>query len=292
MTKTCAATEQFPTNLNRDLTTQELQSYHDDGAVVLRNVVPMVWIEHMRKAIQLILDNPGDASMEYTPKNSKGRYYGDFFIWLRNNDFRAFIQNSALPEIAAKVFGSERVQFFYDQLLVKEPGTREETPWHQDLPYWPVRGQDILSLWVPFDHANKQSGVVHYLKGSHKWGKKYAPSAFSKDSGFDETYAKMGLEPLPDMEALIKKHEVMCWDVEPGDIILHHPLTLHYAPGNSSKTGRRRGLALRYLGDDAVYDDRPGTFMENPKIQAILPKFSVSDGDKLPESLFPTVWPR
>ena len=50
-------------------------------------------------------------------------------------------------------------------------------------------------------------------------------------------------------------------EVEPGDVIIHHPLTLHYSTGNASATGRRRGLALRYVGEDATWDARPGTFM-------------------------------
>lgn len=282
----------LPAKLSRRITKEEIQAYHDDGATVLRQVVPKEWITRMRDAIQTILDQPGEAAIEYTPKGQSGRYYGDFFIWLRNEDFKAFMKDSPMVEIAAQVLGSAQVRFFYEQLLVKEPGTREETPWHQDLPYWPVHGQDILSIWVPFDYADQNSGVVHYMKGSHKWGKMYAPNSFSKDSGFAEIYAKMGLDPLPDMKPLIDKYEVLHWDVAPGDVILHHPLTLHYAPGNSSQTGRRRGLALRYLGDDVVYDNRPGTFIENPKIQAIIPEIKLRDGDKISGKLFPKVWPR
>jgi ectoine hydroxylase-related dioxygenase (phytanoyl-CoA dioxygenase family) len=282
----------YSSRLTRNITAEEIRRYQEDGATVLRNVVPPEWIERMRDAIQTILDNPGKAAIEYTPKEKSGRYYGDFFIWLRNEDFRAFMQDSPMAEVAAQVLGSKYIRFFYEQLLVKEPGTREETPWHQDLPYWPVRGQDILSIWVPFDHADQNSGVVHYMKGSHKWGKMYAPNSFSKDSGFGEIYAKMGLEPLPEMQPLIEKHEVMHWDVAPGDVILHHPLTLHYAPGNASKTGRRRGLALRYLGDDVVFDGRPGTFIDNPKIQSIIPEITLRDGDPISGKLFPKIWPR
>ena len=36
------------------------------------------------------------------------------------------------------MMASGSVDFFYDQLFVKEPGTAHPTPWHQDQPYWPV----------------------------------------------------------------------------------------------------------------------------------------------------------
>ncbi len=282
----------LPHKLEKTISGEDIAAYNRDGAIVVRDAIPMAWIKLMRRAIQTIMDRPGDAAVEYTPKGEAGRYYGDFFIWRRNDDFRTFMQDSPLAEVAATIMGAREMHFFYDQLLVKEPGTKEETPWHQDLPYWPLRGEQIISIWVPFDSASADSGVVHYLKGSHKWGKMFAPNSFASDSGFGDIYKKAGLEPLPENLARDHKHDVIHWDVEPGDIIIHHPLTLHFAPGNASQTGRRRGLALRYVGDDAVFDDRPGTFIDNPRLKASLPMISLKDGEPLCGDLFPKVWPR
>jgi len=267
-----------------------VQDYQENGAAVVRGALPMDWIEIMRAAIEDILVNPGAASLEYTKDGKPGRYYGDFFIWRRHEAFKRFMANSPLPALAAQLMDASAVRFFYDQLLVKEPGTAEETPWHQDLPYWPLRGNDIMSVWVPFDNVGEAEGSLHYIKGSHKWGKFYAPGAFNKDSGFSEIYEKAGLEPLPPIDELLDGQEILCWDMEPGDVLLHHPLTLHHSSGNGSATTRRRALALRYLGDDVRYDTRAGTFMDNPKVKAILPEITLGDGDKITSELFPKVW--
>ncbi len=69
--------------------------------------------------------------------------------------------------------GVDKVWFFYDQLLVKEPNTAEPTPWHQDGPYWPLRGEQVMSIWVPFDHATRETGVVTYVKGSHPFSNQH-----------------------------------------------------------------------------------------------------------------------
>lgn len=277
----------------RPISAAEKAAYTTDGAVILRGVLPFDWIERMRVAVDRILAAPGAASVEYTPQGKSGRYLGDFFVWMRDPDFRAFMAESPLPALAAQMMGASYVNFFYDQLLVKEPQTAEETPWHQDLPYWPLRGADILSFWVSFDAITQQAGTMAYVKGSHRAGTMYAPKAFGSNTGYAQLFAKMGLPPLPDMAEYLKGREVLTWDVEPGDVIVHHPLTLHYSPGNATKTVRRRALALRYLGDDAVYDARPGTFVENPKIQAILPEpIAYRDGDRLGGANFPAVWPR
>ncbi len=278
--------------LSRNITPEEIAAYECNGAHILRGVLPMAWIDEMRDAVERILDNPGSAAVEYTPKDKKGRYYGDFFIWRRDPAFRAFMMESPMPELAAQVMDAKCLNFFYDQLLVKEPNTTEPTPWHQDLSYWPVRGNQIISIWVPFDPADEESGVVVYVKGSHKWGKLYAPSTFGSKTGFADIYAKAGLEPLPDIEAERDSHEILKWEMAPGDVLIHHPLTLHYAAGNSSKIGRRRGLALRYLGDDVTFDDRPGTFLENKKVMETIPEINLKDGDAFSGELFPRVWPR
>ena len=54
--------------------------YNINGVTVIRNAIDSHWIKEMQTAIDTILDNPGLASIEYTPNQNKGRYYGDFFF--------------------------------------------------------------------------------------------------------------------------------------------------------------------------------------------------------------------
>ena len=199
------------------------------------------------------------------------------------------MRHSPLPAIAARVLKSNSIRFFYDQLLVKEPLTKEKTPFHQDLPYWPLKGEDILSIWVPFDRVGLQQGGVRFLKGSHHWKQRYAPTPFGKDSGFAEIYAKMGWEPLPDFEKNDNTYYWLNWETEPGDVILFHPLVIHGSGGNQSNNQRRRALAMRFLGDDVVWDSRPGTFIEKETIRGILPELNLKDGDQLENPCFPLI---
>jgi len=284
----------YPSRLPRALTSQEIDEYREGGAAVLRGVLSLSWVERMGRAVDRILANPGSASIEYTPKQTKGRYYGDFFVWLRDPDFKALMMDSPLPELAAQLMGSASVSFFYDQLLVKEPTTEEPTPLHQDLPYWPVKGEHIMSVWVPFDPVRLDSGVVQYVQGSHRWGKLYAPRTFGQNTVFASMYAKSGFEEMPPEAALISGRRILKWETEPGDVVVHHPRTLHFSEGNRRGDLRRRALALRYLGEDAYFDARPGTFMENPKVRALLPagSFEFKDGDRMINAAFPQVWPR
>ncbi len=281
----------LPVTPVRDVSAEEREAYARDGAVVLRGMLQPEWIERMGEAVDRAVNSPSAAASEYTEKGKSGRYLGDFFVWRRDPLFRAFELESPLPRIAAQMMGgASEITLFYDQLLVKEPMTHEETPWHQDLPYWPVRGNDILSLWIGFDPVPAEAGAMRYVKGSHKDGVLYAPKAFGRDTGFAEIFERAGLPPFPDMDEVLRRAEVLVCEVEPGDIVVHHPLTFHGSPGNLRTDLRRRALAVRYLGPDAVFDARPGTFLENRKLDVLLAEpIAARDGDRLGGANFPTV---
>ena len=97
--------------------------------------------------------------------------------------------NSPMPRIAARMLGADEVRVFYDQVFVKEPQTVEMTDWHQDLPFWPMRGGDIISIWVALTPVSHENSAVEYIAGSHKWGKFYAAVTPDKDAKFYQTPA-------------------------------------------------------------------------------------------------------
>ena len=145
--------------------------------------------------------------------------------------------------------GSQQVRFFYDQMFVKEPGTDASTPWHQDLSFWPISGEQICSFWIPCDPVNRENSGLLYVKGSHKWPQRF--KAISPD--YVAAIIDERMDDIPDINAHPERYELLDWDMEPGDILMFHPLTLHGSYGNQSRTRRRRALALRWVGDDVVY---------------------------------------
>ncbi len=260
-----------------------------DGAVVVRDVLPAAWLDRLSEAIDGELVQGSPTGSEFG--GSEGRFYGDVFLWLRSPAFRAVAMDSPLPELAAHLMHATSVHLFYDQLFVKEPGSVEPTPWHQDLPYWPISGKQIISIWIPVDRATPENGVVTYVRGSHLWGRTFRPQAFGK-SGNARAFDDSPFEPIPDIEAERDRHELLTWSLEPGDVLVHHAMTIHGATGNPSVAARRRALAIRYAGDDARYAPRPGTFLEIEAVRKHVPAPDIAAGAPLGGHLFPKVWPR
>ncbi|MGF1596112.1 MAG: phytanoyl-CoA dioxygenase family protein [Acidimicrobiales bacterium] len=86
----------------------------------------------------------------------------------------------------------------------------------------------------------------------------------------------------PDIDAARSDFDLLSWEMEPGDVLLFHPLIVHGSSGNRSRTTRRRALASRWAGDDVVYDPRPHTM-------PIPPKHGLEPGEHLGGPIFPLV---
>ncbi|HEY9567544.1 MAG TPA: phytanoyl-CoA dioxygenase family protein [Thalassobaculum sp.] len=258
-----------------EISTDSIDTYRRDGIVCLRRMFDAGWIAFMVEAVDRAMAAPGRHGEEYA--RSGGRFFGDLDLWQRHEPFRRFVFESPAAAIAGRLMESTKVNFFYDQLLVKEPGTAERTPWHQDQPYWAVAGRQVCSLWVPFDPVPEET-CVEYVAGSHDWPE-FSPYHFADGT----PYANTGLPPLPDIEAERARHRILRFALEPGDCLVFQAMIVHGAPGNRG-TRRRRALATRWTGDDARYCRRPG--------EVAIPTSDpgLAHGDVMDCDLFPAVW--
>ena len=64
-------------------------------------------------------------------------------------EYRKFVEQSPIAEIAARLMNVKQVNFFFDAVFVRTPGAQFRTPFHQDEPYWSVEGFDTCTIWMP-----------------------------------------------------------------------------------------------------------------------------------------------
>lgn len=124
--------------------------------------------QHDIAAIMDYVKNSGKPLLLDKTENAKGSFLLDTGIAARLRDFRQFTLSGAAPEIAAALLESEKVNFFGDQIFVKEPGTRERTAFHQDATYFEIEGEQCCVLWIPVDPVTLESGTILYVRGSHR----------------------------------------------------------------------------------------------------------------------------
>lgn len=236
-----------------------VREYQEHGITCLRGVFDADTVERFRNAVDRAIRGEHDTVLDY---GSGRKFVNGLFLWTWDEEIRELICDTHLPAIAARLTDSRKVNLFYDQLFVKEPGTTSyPTPWHNDQPYWPVKGWQVVSFWIALDPVTEESGAVKFIRGSHRWERRFQPESFS---GPNRYALNPDFEPASNIQPERHSDDIVYYDLQPGDVTAHHGLTVHAAGGNATATTRRRGYSIRYTGDDVVYDPHPGTPNEFP----------------------------
>ena len=240
------------------VTEADIDAYERDGAVCIRQVLTSSEIDLLRGEIEDAIQRKGEGYKNHTERNKSGggQFVHLFQMWLRSGRLAEFNRASALPDVAARLMRSSRINLFFDQAFAKEPGSVDPTPWHNDQPFWPIVGRHVITTWVALDVITKQSGAVEFVAGSHNWNRWFQPRSFS---GENELAKNPDFEEIPDIEANRADYDIISWDLQPGDILAFNGMTLHGAAGNSTSDRRRRGYAVRFTGDDVVYKPWSGS---------------------------------
>ena len=263
----------------REITPGEIKTYQEDGIVCLRGAFSSEWVKILRDAAEVSLAKPTDMSVDLAEvRKDEGRFFHDTFVWRHNDLCRKFVFDSAAAGMAGELLKSEKANLFFDQWLIKEPGTVTKTPWHQDLPYWPVKGSQIATMWIALDSVTKESGAVEYVKGSQNWHKTYKPASFDGGDQYTED-----LPEVPDIEALRDQYDIAQFELEPGDCTFHQGLVVHGSPGNTSANRRRRAYVIRWAGDDVIFEPRDG-------LQEMPPFPDIAVGGPLDSDLWPRIY--
>jgi len=261
-----------------DLVTEnDIEDYQINGVVVLRGVF-IDWIPTLCKGADYNVENPSQNALIHTQDSHKGRFLEDFCCWQRIPEYKDFIYSSPMGAIAAKLMKSRSAQFFHDHYLDKEANTDIATPWHQDMPYYCVDGEQTVSFWIPLD-SREQEFSLRCVAGSHKLPKQIRPTSWSTMESFYEDGSNF--MDLPDVES--GDYEIKAWAMEPGDVVAFNFKLIHGANANTRKTVNRT-LSFRLIGDDVRFIQRPGRTSPN------FPDISQKSGERLREDWFPVIW--
>ncbi len=259
----------------------QIDTFQRDGAICLRKAFPSKWLESLARGVTKNFENPGPYSTQYTARGQPGGFYDDYCNWQKIDEYREFVMSSPAAEIAARLTGSDSIRIYHEHVLVKEPDTREVTPWHHDLPYWGVEGNQLCSIWLPLDPVPK-TACPEFVAQSHNSGVMYYPRLFINHENYASGYD--GFETIPDIDGNRSQYNILSWDLEPGDCIVFHMRTIHGAPSTIGLKTRRRGFSTRWLGNDAVYADRPWT--TSPPFEEV----TLNAGAPMEHPAFPVVW--
>lgn len=229
----------------RPITDDEIATYERDGVVCLRNIFDRSWVDELLPVAKRITVDKEDFGLL---PSYPGRYMSRTVP-----EFRRFVFESPVAEAAARVMQSSYARFFFDEIFAKKPQSDEATIWHNDRMGWPTSGQMVPSIWIPLTPVAEEDSLECIL-GTHTEDVRYwlfSPNARQMIRPEDRPLHPDGEARRADPTQTFKQ-----WTMEPGDLLVVHPWTLHYSHGNNADNWRI-AISVRVFGDDIRWQPRP-----------------------------------
>ena len=267
------------------ISTEQRNTYAADGALFLPGVLDKSWIDRLRRSVERLEERE-------LSEGAPDGFFDRQRLWEQDDGFRDILFNSPAAGIAAQFLDIEPLNLLYDQVFIKSPASNVRTPWHNDLPNWPIRGTHLITVWVALDPIDTGNGMLEFARGSHRWDR-WTPRPHTDIEGrithFHLSESETGTQDAEHADYTALKAEVdagaiLRWETQPGDAIVFGPLTIHGAIGNSRTDRKRRAYSMRFAGPDVRYHPLTAS---NEGIM----NDSLGEGDPLSGSQFPLVYP-
>ncbi|GAB3904009.1 phytanoyl-CoA dioxygenase family protein [Mucilaginibacter boryungensis] len=222
-------------------------AFEKDGFVFIPGFLSIEETETIRqnfnRVITDVLPNMPATKVFYEDKNDASTLKQVMDIHAHDNFFNTVLFDSKFKELAELLLGDKvigkNLEYFNKPLLIGKP-----TPPHQDGYYFMLDPSIAVTMWMALEPADEENGCVKYVKGSHLKGMR--PHGRTKTLGFSQGITDFGTDE--DMQNEI------AFPAKPGDLLVHHSLTIHRANGNTSANRTRKALGLIYFGESARED--------------------------------------
>ncbi len=228
----------------------EKQQYDRDGFVVVKEFLAGAALaelqDNLDRYVRDVVPTLGDGEAFYDDRSrpetlkqmqrmGSDPYFADYTLqpeW-----------NALASALVGESVYAEEPQWFN-----KPPGTRHVTPPHQDNFYFSLAPANVLTMWLALDKVDAENGCLRYLAGSHRDG--FRPHARSQVLGFSQGITNFSADDFVREVAV---------PLEPGDLLVHHGMTVHRADANMSTARHRRSFAMVFKGvscerDEEAYD--------------------------------------
>ncbi len=174
-------------------------------------------------------------------------------------------RNPALLDAVEDIIGPD-ILMWDCAYIIKKPDGKGFVSWHQDLTYWGLDRDDLVTAWVALTPATPESGCMKMAPGSHRAGRMAHTDTHAEDNILHRGQEVRGADLSRAVDVVLA----------PGQASLHHGWVLHGSGPNTSGD-RRIGLSFQYAatsmrqtvdeGESATLvrgEDRYGHFAPEP----------------------------
>lgn len=229
---------------------QAAADYQQDGYVIVRNAIDADLVKEVQAHVEWL------GSRRYLQGLSPDHWHHPI---MRNDPFWVRLMSDSRLLDLVQCFVGPHIASFSSHYFCKMPHGTRSVPWHQDGSYYPLWPMKVVSLWLAVDRSDIGNGCLRVLKGSQH-------EALAMPGG-RAGVAGMGTHTDAEVQTL---GEPVSIELNPGDVSIHHPNTVHGSAANAS--GRRRcGLSVRYMATDVhcIAEDQPVLLMRGEAVPGV-----------------------
>jgi len=220
----------------RQLTADELQTFADQGYLVLGPILTQHGLQRMRDECMTAWKK---EKGEFDPNGSWLENALLINIHQHSELVRQYYYSGPLVDIATQVI-SPNIKAATAQLTFKLRGNTQSFAWHQDNSYGELDPYNAISCLTALDDSDEDNGCLWLVPASHKQGQ--ADYVYSIEDQANRRVVELDVDdslavPMP---------------LKAGYCLFFHCHMLHKSAGNNSKDRDRRILFMRYADADAV----------------------------------------
>ncbi|KMW58402.1 phytanoyl-CoA dioxygenase family protein [Candidatus Rhodobacter oscarellae] len=154
-------------------------------------------------------------------------------------------RDARVLDVVEGVLGPD-IMIYSAEFFIKEPRTKHIVSMHQDLTYWGLGAIDgLVTAWLALSPATVESGCMDFVRASHK----------NAIQPHQDTYAEDNLLSRgQEIEVDVAPEDKVNIALRPGEMSLHHGLTIHGSGPNASDD-RRIGMVIRYIRPDMAQEE-------------------------------------
>jgi ectoine hydroxylase-related dioxygenase (phytanoyl-CoA dioxygenase family) len=246
----------------------KIDYFRENGFVQVDNILNEAEVNELRQHLEEVMGAQGGNSLATDQEG------GDYFkvlnqrvnTWRDHGGMARFVLSNRFADAAKQLTGFGGIRLFHDHALFKMPHDSKPTPWHQDLPYWPMNENGALSIWIALDDVDESNGCMMFVPKSQKIKNLKAVSLVNPEDIFSQAGA-----------AELDRNTAAVVRMKAGSCTFHDGLTFHYAHANRTDKPRR-ALAIIFMADGTTYSSAPHVVSDG---------LGLGKGDILQGGLFP-----
>lgn len=214
------------------LSDAQRQQFHNDGFVVLDQVIPADMLAMLRSECDRLVAEADERQAGEKPSqqsdrniNLKGqRYFLPAYKTKGSDKVEQFLFSDVMAQLCCDTLG-DQAYLFVDQFVVKAAEVGASFSWHQDSGYIGYAHKPYLTCWCPLDDVSPENGTVDILPMSRSGIRQVKDHEFKQ--GSSDMVGYTGDDPGDPVIA------------KAGSIAAFSSLTFHRSGANTTPRPRR-----------------------------------------------------